>query len=52
MILLDHLGDGPIWMCGFADPLGPPPFGTLTRREAVLRMTRGSSARAGRPATG
>jgi short-subunit dehydrogenase len=49
---LDHLGDGPTWMCGSADPLGPPPFGALTRREAVLRMTSGSSARAGRPAAG
>ena len=37
---LDHLGDGPTWMCGSEDPLGAPPFGTLTRREAVLRMSR------------
>ena len=41
---LDHLGDGPTWMCGTADPLGPPPFGTLTRREAVLRMSRRAPA--------
>ena len=39
---LDHLGDGPTWMCGTETPLGPPPFGTLTRREAVLRMSRRS----------
>ncbi|MGH3292603.1 MAG: SDR family NAD(P)-dependent oxidoreductase [Trebonia sp.] len=41
---LDHLGDGPTWMCGAADPLGPPPFGALTRREAVMRMSRRAPA--------
>ena len=37
---LDHLADGPTWMCGGQDPLGPPPFGSATRRAAVLRMSR------------
>ena len=37
---LDHLADGPTWMCGSEDPLGPPPFGSVTRRAAVLRMSR------------
>jgi short-subunit dehydrogenase len=37
---LDHLADGPTWMCGSQDPLGPPPFGSVTRRAAVLRMSR------------
>ena len=37
---LDHLADGPTWMCGSGDPLGPPPFGSVTRRAAVLRMSR------------
>ena len=37
---LDHLADGPTWMCGSEDPLGPPPFGSATRRAAVLRMSR------------
>jgi uncharacterized protein len=36
---LDHLADGPTWMCGSGDPLGPPPFGSVTRRAAVLRMS-------------
>ena len=36
---LDHLADGPTWMCGGQDPLGPPPFGSVTRRAAVLRMS-------------
>lgn len=37
---LDHLADGPTWMCGSQDPLGPPPLGSVTRRAAVLRMSR------------
>lgn len=49
---LDHLGDGPTWMCGTGNPLGPPPFGTLTRREAVLRMSRRAPAAEGKSATG
>jgi hypothetical protein len=48
---LDHLGDGPTWMCEAEDPLGPPPFGTLTRREAVLRVTRRASATEAQSAT-
>ena len=35
-----HLADGPTWMCGSEDPLGLPPFGSVTRRAAVLRMSR------------
>jgi short-subunit dehydrogenase len=49
---LDHLGDGPTWMCEAEDPLGPPPFGTLTRREAVLRVTRRASATEGQSTPG
>jgi short-subunit dehydrogenase len=39
-IALDHLGDGPTWMCSAEDPLGPAPFGTVSRREAVLSLSR------------
>lgn len=42
---LDHLGDGPTWIYGSADPTGGSPFGALSRRAAVLAM----SARSGRP---
>ena len=49
---LVHLGDGPTWMCGSADPLGPPPFGTLSRREAVLRMSGWAPAAEGKSAAG
>jgi uncharacterized protein len=49
---LDHLGDGPTWMCGAGNPLGPPPFGTLTRREAVLRMSGRAPVAEIQPATG
>jgi uncharacterized protein len=35
-----HLADGPTWMCSADDPLGPPPFGTLPRREAVLLLSK------------
>jgi short-subunit dehydrogenase len=41
---LDHLADGPTWMCGSDDPLGSPPFGSLTRRAAVLRMSQRAAA--------
>lgn len=41
---LDHLADGPTWMCGSADPLGLPPFGSVTRRAAVLRMSQRAAA--------
>lgn len=30
---------GATWMCGGQDPLGTPPFGSVTRRAAVLRMS-------------
>ncbi len=49
---LDHLGDGPTWMCGSGNPLGPPPVGTLTRREAVLRMSGRAPAAEGQSTTG
>lgn len=32
--------DGPTWMCSAEDSLGPPPFGTMPRREAVLPLSR------------
>ena len=39
----DHLADGPTWICGSADPTAGSPFGALSRREAVLAMTRGAA---------
>lgn len=36
---LDHLADGPTWICGMPDPLGGSPFGALSRRESVELMT-------------
>jgi uncharacterized protein len=36
---LDHLTDGPTWMCAADYPLGPPPFGRMPRREAVLQLS-------------
>lgn len=41
---LDHVGDGPTWICGMPDPLGGSPFGALSRREAVKLMSQGSAA--------
>jgi short-subunit dehydrogenase len=41
---LDHLADGPTWICGGDNPAGGSPFGTLSRRDAVLAMSRGASA--------
>lgn len=41
---LDHLGDGPTWSHGVADPTGPSPLGTLPRRDAVALMTDGARA--------
>ena len=38
---LDHLGDGPTWIWGSDDPTGGSPFGSLSRREAVLMMSQG-----------
>ena len=37
---LDHLADGPTWIYGSADPDGGSPFGSLSRRDAVLAMSR------------
>jgi short-subunit dehydrogenase len=41
---LDHLADGPTWICGSSNPVGGSPLGALSRREAVLAMSRGASA--------
>ncbi|MEU3618920.1 SDR family NAD(P)-dependent oxidoreductase [Streptomyces sp. NPDC006872] len=41
---LTHLGDGPTWIHGSANPTGGSPFGALSRRDAVLAMSRGASA--------
>jgi uncharacterized protein len=41
---LDHLAEGPTWICGSANPTGGSPFGALSRRDAVLAMSRGASA--------
>ncbi|MFI1213003.1 SDR family NAD(P)-dependent oxidoreductase [Streptomyces sp. NPDC020802] len=35
---LTHLGDGPTWIYGSADPTGGSPLGALSRRDAVLAM--------------
>lgn len=40
---LDHLGDGPTWIYGSAQPTGGSPFGALSRRDAVLAMSRGAA---------
>ncbi|MFK0284265.1 SDR family NAD(P)-dependent oxidoreductase [Streptomyces sp. NPDC090499] len=41
---LAHLADGPTWIHGSPDPTGGSPFGTLSRRDAVLAMSRGAAA--------
>ena len=41
---LEHLADGPTWICGSANPVGGSPLGALSRRDAVLAMSRGASA--------
>jgi hypothetical protein len=41
---LDHLADGPTWISGSANPAGGAPFGALSRRDAVLAMSRGAAA--------
>jgi uncharacterized protein len=41
---LDHVADGPTWMCGMPDPQGGSPFGALPRRQAVELMSQGSAA--------
>ncbi|KPM52344.1 short-chain dehydrogenase [Frankia sp. CcI49] len=47
---LDHLADGPTWIFGSADPTGGSPFGAMSRRDAVLAMSRASSGSTGHPA--
>ncbi|MFF3373576.1 SDR family NAD(P)-dependent oxidoreductase [Streptomyces sp. NPDC002680] len=42
---LDHLADGPTWICGSDAPTGGSPFGGLNRRDAVLAMSRSASTR-------
>jgi short-subunit dehydrogenase len=42
---LEHLADGPTWIWG-ANPSGGSPFGALSRRDAVLAMSRGATATA------
>jgi len=39
---LSHLADGPTWIYGSADPRGGSPTAALSRREAVLLMSRTS----------
>jgi len=41
---LAHLSDGPTWICGSPSPTGGSPFGALSRRDAVLAMSRGATA--------
>jgi short-subunit dehydrogenase len=41
---LDHLADGPTWICGSDNPVGGSPIGAMSRRDAVLAMSRGASA--------
>ena len=41
---LEHLADGPTWICGTGDPVGGSPLGALSRRDAVLAMSHGASA--------
>ncbi|MGW7540049.1 SDR family NAD(P)-dependent oxidoreductase [Streptomyces sp. NPDC054770] len=40
---LAHLADGPTWIHGSPDPAGGSPFGALSRRDAVLAMSRGAA---------
>ncbi len=41
---LEHLADGPTWSYGMPDPTGGSPFGSLSRRQAVLAMSQGATA--------
>ena len=41
---LEHLADGPTWIFGSDQPTGGSPFGAMSRRDAVLAMSRGASA--------
>ena len=43
----DHLADGPTWISGSDNPTGGSPFGALSRRDAVLAMSRGAAAHSG-----
>ena len=45
---LAHLADGPTWIYGSGNPTGGSPFGAMPRRDAVLAMSRGTSASATR----
>jgi short-subunit dehydrogenase len=40
---LEHLAGGPTWIWG-DNPTGGSPFGALSRRDAVLAMSRGATA--------
>ncbi|MFC5748041.1 SDR family NAD(P)-dependent oxidoreductase [Actinomadura rugatobispora] len=40
---LDHLADGPTWICGSDQPTGGSPFGALGRRDAVLALSQALS---------
>jgi short-subunit dehydrogenase len=40
---LSHLADGPTWIYGSANPGGGAPTAALSRREAVLMMSRGAT---------
>lgn len=42
---LEHLADGPTWIFGSDQPTGGSPFGAMGRRDAVLAMSSGASAR-------
>jgi uncharacterized protein len=42
---LEHLADGPTWICGSLEPSGGSPFGAMPRRDAVLVMSRGATSR-------
>ena len=44
---LAHLSDGPTWICGSPAPTGGSPFGALSRRDAVLAMSRGATSHSG-----
>jgi short-subunit dehydrogenase len=39
-----HLADGPTWAYGMADPTGPNPLATLSRRDAVGLISAGAAA--------
>ncbi|WP_330253926.1 SDR family NAD(P)-dependent oxidoreductase [Nocardia sp. NBC_00565] len=43
---LDHLADGPTWIFGQKTATSGSPFGAMSRRDAVLMMSRGKAGRA------